>query len=144
MLKCFREEEPASVAGRRLIVDPSEEVLVQEVEQKEGRKREAIDDRGYNRIPEHDDNQLSHPREESAPFRCTGRVLNRVHGAGARSKEGDFDIIYDQRPNLKEAGGCSGKTLKNYESVSWNKTTTKVTQRQNTHVKKNVEDFGRF
>ena len=33
MLNCLGEEEPARVARMRLVVDPSEEVLVQEVEQ---------------------------------------------------------------------------------------------------------------
>jgi hypothetical protein len=55
VLERFREEEPASVAGLGLIVDPREEVLVQHVEQKEGSKCEAIDDGGYNGIPKHDD-----------------------------------------------------------------------------------------
>ena len=45
MLNRFGEEEPTSVTGQRLIVNPSEEVLVENVEQKEGRKRKAIDDR---------------------------------------------------------------------------------------------------
>jgi len=67
MLNCPREEESARVARMRLIVDPSEEVLVQEVEQEKGRKREAVNDGGYGRIAERDDNQLSHRREESTP-----------------------------------------------------------------------------
>jgi hypothetical protein len=60
---------------------------------------------------------LSHRREESAPIRCTGGVLNRVHGARGRSKEGNLEIIHNQRHDLKKAAGCSGKTLKDYESV---------------------------
>ena len=117
MLKCFREEESAGFAGLRLIVDPCEEVLIQEVEQKEGGKCEAIDDRGYDGIAKRDDNQLSHRREESAPIRCTGSVPDRVYRARGRSKEGNLEIIHHQRPNLKKAAGCSGKTLKDYESV---------------------------
>jgi hypothetical protein len=118
MLKCFGEEEPASFARVRLIVHPCEEVLVQEVEQKKGGKCETIDDRGYNGIAKRDDNQLSHRREEGAPLRCTGSVLNCVHRARGRSKEGNLEIIYYQRPDLKKSAGCSGKTLKEYEAVS--------------------------
>jgi len=117
MLNRLREEESARVARMRLIVDPCEEIFVQYVEQEEGRKREAIDDGGYDGIAERDDNQLSHRREESTPVRSTGRVLDPIHRAWCRSKEGDFDIVHYQRSDLKEAGGRSGKTLKEYESV---------------------------
>lgn len=117
MLNRLGEEEPARVARMRLIVDPREEVLVQEVEEEEGRKREAIDDGSYDGIAERDDNQLSHRREESAPVRCTGRVLDLIHRPWCRSKKSDFDIVHYQRSNLKEAAGRSRKTLKDYESV---------------------------
>jgi hypothetical protein len=112
MLNCFREEEPPGVTGTRLIVDPSKQVLVQEVEQKEGHKRETIDDRRYDGIPKRNDNQLCHCREESTPVRHTGRVLYLIHGTRGRTKEGVFDTIHNQRHNLKKATGCSGKTLK--------------------------------
>ena len=94
MVNCFREEEPAGLAGRRLIVDPSEKVFVQEVEQKEGCKREAIDDRRYDGITERDCNQLGHCGEESTPFRCARRVLDVVHRAWGGCKESYFDIIH--------------------------------------------------
>jgi len=54
MLNRFREEESTSLAGTRLIVDPSEEVLVKEIEQNEGNKCEAINDRGYYGVAERD------------------------------------------------------------------------------------------
>jgi len=117
MLKCFREEESAGLAGLGLIVDPCEKILIQEVKQKEGGKCEAIDDGRYDGIAKRDDDQLSHRREESAPIRCTGSVLDRVHRARGGSKEGNLKIIYHQGPDLKKAAGCSGKTLKEYEPV---------------------------
>lgn len=117
MLNRLREEESARVARMRLLVDPREEVLVQEVEQEEGRKCEAIDDRGYDGIAERDDNQLSNRGEESTPVRSTGRILDLIHRAWCRSKEGDFDIVHYHRSNLKEAEGRSGKALKDDESV---------------------------
>ena len=82
MLNRFREEEPTSLAGTRLIVDPGEEILVKEIEEKEGRKREAINNRGYYGVAERDYNQLSHRRKEGSPDRRSGRVLDCVHGAG--------------------------------------------------------------
>jgi hypothetical protein len=57
MVNCLREKEPASVARGRLIIDPSEKVFVQEVEQSEGCKRKAIDDRSYDGIRERDHSQ---------------------------------------------------------------------------------------
>ena len=117
MLDRLREEESTRLARMRLIVDPREEVLVQEVEQEEGRKREAIDDGGYNGIAERDDNQLCHRGEESTPIRNTGRVLDLIHRAWRRSKQGDFDVVHYQRSNLKEAARRPGKTLKDYKSV---------------------------
>jgi len=57
MLDGLREEEPTSIAGARLIIDPSEQILVQEIEQEEGCKREAINDGGYNRVAERDYNE---------------------------------------------------------------------------------------
>ena len=81
MLNCFWEKESASVAGLRLIVDPSEQVLVQEIEQKEGRKCEAIDDRRYDGKAERDDDQLGRCREESTPLRCAGLILDPIHRA---------------------------------------------------------------
>ena len=95
-----------------MIIDPSEEVFVKEVEQKEGRKRKAIDDRSYDGIAERDYNQLGHCGEESTPCGCAGRILDLVHRAWCRSKESFFDIIHHQRPNLKKATSRSGKTLK--------------------------------
>jgi hypothetical protein len=79
MLNCLGEEESATLARTRLIIDPSEEVLVQEVEQKEGRKREAIDDGGYDGIPERDYSQLGHRGKDSAPFRCARGVLALIY-----------------------------------------------------------------
>lgn len=117
MLKCFGEEESAGLAGLGLIVDPCEKVLIQEVKQKERAKCEAINDGGYDGIAKSDDNQLSHRREESSPFRCTGSVLDRVHRARGGSKEGNLEVIHHQGPDLKKAAGCSGKTLKEYEPV---------------------------
>ena len=57
MLDGLREEKPTSIAGARLIIDPSEQILVQEIEQEEGCKREAINDGGYNRVAERDYNE---------------------------------------------------------------------------------------
>ena len=56
MVNRFWEEKPAGVAGGRFIIDPSEKVFVQEIEQKEGSKREAIDDRRYDGIAKRDCN----------------------------------------------------------------------------------------
>jgi hypothetical protein len=94
MVNCSREEEPAGVAGGRLIIDPREKVFVQEVEHSEGGKREAIDDRRYDGIAERDYNQLSHCGEESTPFRCARRVLGLVHRAWGGSKESYLEIIH--------------------------------------------------
>ena len=116
MLNCFREKEPAGVAGMRLIIDPGEEVLVQKIEQQEGRQRETIDDWRYDGIAERDDNQLSNRREECSPFRSTGRVLDLQHRAWGRSKKYDFDIIHHERYNLKKAAACFRKTLMHYKS----------------------------
>lgn len=112
VVHCFREEKTAGFAVVRLIIDPSEKVFVKEVEQKEGRKCKAIDDRRYDGIAERDYNHLSHCGEESTPRRCVRRILDLVHRAWRRSKESHFDIIHHQRPNLKEAASRSGKTLK--------------------------------
>ena len=57
MVHCFREEKTAGFAGGRLIVDPSEKVFVQEVEQEEGCECKAIDDRRYDGIGERDYSQ---------------------------------------------------------------------------------------
>ena len=118
MVHCFREEEAAGFAGGRLIVDPGKKVFVQEVEQQEGRKRDAVDDRRYDGIAQRDYNKLSRSGKERAPFLRARRVLRFEHSARGGSKEGHFDIIHHQRPNLKEAAGRSGKTLK------YNETTT--------------------
>ena len=56
MVYRFREEEAAGFAGARLIVDPREKIFVHEVEQEEGRKREAVDDGRYDGIAERDYN----------------------------------------------------------------------------------------
>jgi hypothetical protein len=95
MLNCFGEKESPGVAGIWLVVDPNEQVLVQEIEEKEGRKCEAVDDGRYDGITERDDDQLSHCREESTPLRCAGLVLDPKHGAWGRTKEGDLDIIHN-------------------------------------------------
>jgi hypothetical protein len=50
MVHRFGEEEAASFAGGRLIVDPGEKVFVQQVEQEEGRKREAVNNGRYDGI----------------------------------------------------------------------------------------------
>ena len=126
MVDCFREEEPAGVAGGRLIVDPSEKVFVQQIEQKEGDKREAIDDRSYDRIAQRDNNQLGYCGEESTPCRCAGQVLGLVHRARGERKESLFDIIHHQRPNLKESKGCPGKPLKYDETITSNKTAIEI------------------
>ena len=81
MVNCFREEKPAGVAGGRLIIDPSEKVLVQEIQQEEGYKRETVDDRGYDRRAQRGYNQLSYCWEERTPCRCARRVLGLVHRA---------------------------------------------------------------
>jgi hypothetical protein len=60
MLNCFGEKESPGVAGAWLVVDPSEQVLVQEIEEKEGRKCDAVDDGRYDGITERDDGQLCH------------------------------------------------------------------------------------
>jgi hypothetical protein len=117
----FGEEEAAGFAGGRLIVDPGEKVFVQEVEQEEGRKREAVDDGRYDGIAERDYNQLSRSGEERAPFLRATRVLRLVHRARGGVQEDHLDIIHHQRPNLKEAAGCSGKTLKYNETTTPNK-----------------------
>jgi len=44
---------------------------------------------------------------------------------------------------LKEAAGCSGKTLKYNETTTPNKANDDDTNGK-THVRKNVEDFGRL
>ena len=121
MVDRFGEKEPAGFARARLIIDPSEKVFVQKVEQEERPKREAVDDGRYDGIAERDYNQLSRPGEERAPFRCARRVLGRVHRARGGSKEGQFDIIHHQRPNLEEAARCSGKTLKYNKTMTSNK-----------------------
>jgi len=56
MVYSLGEEEAAGFAGGRLIVDPGEKVFVQEVEQAEGRKREAVDDGRNDGIAERDYN----------------------------------------------------------------------------------------
>jgi hypothetical protein len=111
MVDCFRKEEPASVTGGRLIIDPSEKVFVQEVEQSEGCKREAIDDRGYDGKAERDYNQLSRCGEESTPFRCARRVLNLAHRAWGGSKESHFDKIRNEGPSLQKCFARSRKAL---------------------------------
>ena len=121
MVHRFREEEAASFAGGRLIVDPGEEIFVQEVEQEEDRKREAVDDGRYDGIAERDYNQLSRSGEERAPFLRARRVLRLVHRARGGVEKDRFDIIHHQRPNLKEAAACSGKTLKYNETTTSNK-----------------------
>jgi hypothetical protein len=126
MVYCFGEEEAAGVAGGGLIIDPGEKVFVEEVEQTEGCKREAIDDRRYDGIAERDYNQLSHCGEESTPFRYADRVLGLVHRAWGGSKESYVDIIHHQRPNLKEAASCSGETLKYDITMTPNKTAIKA------------------
>ena len=143
MVNCFREEEPAGVAGVRLIIDPSEKVFVQEIQQREGDKRDGIDDRRYDRIAQRDYNQLSHCGEESTPFGCARRVLGFVHRTWAGRKECLFDIVLHQRPNLKEAKGCSGKTLKNDKTMTIIRQQSKQPS-DNTYVRKNVEDLDRF
>jgi hypothetical protein len=117
MVHRFREEEAAGFAGGRLIVDPGEKVFVQEVEQEEGRKREAVNDGRYDGIAERDHNQLSRSGEERAPFLRASRVLRLVHRARGGIKEDRFDIIHHQGPNLKKAASCSGKTLKYNETT---------------------------
>ena len=112
MVYRFGEEEAAAFAGGRLIVDPGEKVFVQEVKQAESRKREAVNDGRYDGIAECDYNQLSRPGEERAPFLRATRVLRLVHRARGGTQKDPFDIIHHQRPNLKEAASCSGKTLK--------------------------------
>lgn len=140
MVHRFREEEAAGFAGGRLIVDPGKKVFVQEVEQEEGRKREAIDDGRHDRISKRDYNQLSRSGEERAPFLRTRRVLRLVHRARGGTKEGHFDIIHHQRPNLKEAAGCSGKTLKYDETTTSNKAAIKTDKWQHSRQ----EECGRF
>jgi len=103
----FREKEAASFAGGRLIVDPGEKVFVQEIKQEEGRKREAVNDGRYDGIAERDYNQLGRSGEERAPFLRARRVLRLEHRARGGTKEGHFDIVHHQGPNLKEASGCS-------------------------------------
>ena len=121
MVHSFREEEAAGFAGGRLIVDPGEKVFVQEVEEEEGRKCKAINDGRYDGIAERDYNQLSHCGEERAPFLRARRVFRLVHRARGGIKEYHFDIIHHQRPNLKEATSCPGKTLKHNETTTSNK-----------------------
>jgi hypothetical protein len=119
MVQRFREEEAAGFAGGRLIVDPCEKVFVQEVDQEEGRKREAVDDGRYDGIAERDYNQLSRSGEDRAPLLRARSVLRHVHRARGGIKEGHFDKIDHQRHNLKEAGGCYGKTLKYNETTTF-------------------------
>ena len=118
MVHRFREKEAAGFARGRLIIDPGEKIFVQEVEQDEGSKRNAVDERRYDGIHESDYNKLSHSGKEGAPFLRARRVLRVVHRARGGIEEYRFDIIHHQRPNLKESAGRSGKTLK------YNKTTT--------------------
>jgi hypothetical protein len=140
MVQRFREEEAAGFAGGRLIVDPSEKVFVQEVKQGEGRKREAVDDGRYDGISERDYNQLSRSGEERAPFLGATRVLRLVHRARGGIKEDHFHIIHHQRPNLKEAAGCSRKTLKYNETTTSNKAAIKAPKLQHSRQ----EECGRF
>ena len=128
MVHSFREEKAAGFAGGRLIIDPGEKVFVQEVEQEEGRKREAADNGRYDGIGKRDYHQLGHLGEERAPFLRATRVLRLVHRASGGTKEDHFDIIHHQRPNLKEAAGCSGKTLKYNETTTSNKTAITTTK----------------
>jgi hypothetical protein len=140
MVQRFREEEAAGFAGGRLIVDPGEKVFVQEVEQEESRKREAIDNGGYDGIAQRDYNQLSRIGEERAPFLRASRELRLVHRARGGIKEGRFDIIHHQRPNLKEAAGCSRKTLKYNKTTTSNKVVIKTANLQHSRQ----EERGRF
>jgi hypothetical protein len=68
---------------------------------------------------------LSHCGEESTPLRCARRVLGLVHSAWGSGKEIYIDIIHHQRPNLKEAAGCSGETLKYDKTMNSSETATK-------------------
>ena len=140
MVHRFREEEATGFAGGRLIVDPGEKVFVQKVEQEEGRKSEAVDDGRYDGITERDYNQLSRSGEERPPFLRARRVLRLVHRARGGIKERHSDIIHHQRPNLKEAAGCYGKTLKYNETTTSNKAAIKTVKRQHSHQ----EECGRF
>jgi hypothetical protein len=60
MLNCFGEKQTARVAGRRMIVDPSEEIFVQHVEQEECYQSHAVDDGSNDRVAERNDNQQRH------------------------------------------------------------------------------------
>jgi hypothetical protein len=95
MVHCFGEEEPAGVAKGRLIVDPGKMVFIEEVEQREGCKREAIDDWRYDGKDKCEYKQLSRRGEESTPFQCARRVLDLEHRAWGGSKESSFNIILD-------------------------------------------------
>ena len=140
MVQRFREEEAAGFARGRLIVDPGEKVFVQEVDQEEAGKREAVDDGRYDRIAERDYDQLSRYWEERAPFSRARSVLRLVHRAWGGIKEHHFGIIHHQRHNLKEAAGCYGKTLKYNETATSNKAVIKTAKRQHSHQ----EECGRF
>ena len=143
MLECLGEEETARLAGRRLIMDPGEKILVQHIEQEEGCEGKAVDDGRDDGVAERDDNQQRRCREESSPVSRTGRVLNIVYRARGRAEQSDFDVVQSQRHGLKEAAKSSRESLKNDETRSWNKYAHK-TNLSNTHVRKKVDDFGRF
>ena len=56
-MDCFGEKKTTCVAGRWMIVDPGEQILVQHVKQEEGYKGKAVDYGGDNGIAKCDDNQ---------------------------------------------------------------------------------------